>query len=152
MALAMDRVLDVQFTVRTKRGDETLFTTVRNVRVQADDVDLNTNPVIDVLQVDGEADGGVARPGGEVMLHLEVAPESLQTFTRSNGEMDPEEAQVSWYATSGEFDSTFSFGAVVENRLVLPANLDGDGVHLFVGLRDGRGGFTFVERMLPLAP
>ena len=34
MAMAMGRVLDVQFTVRTKRGEDTLFTTVRTVRVQ----------------------------------------------------------------------------------------------------------------------
>ncbi len=152
MAMAMDRVLDVQFTVRTKRGDQTLFTTVRNVRVQAGAQELNTNPVIEFLGVDGDGEGGMARPGAELALRLEVESASLQSFTRANGQQDTEEGQVSWYATSGEFDATFTFGAVHENRLVLPADLAGDGVQVFVGLRDGRGGFTFAERVLPLAP
>ena len=152
MAMAMGRVLDVQFTVRTKRGEDTLFTTVRTVRVQADAQDLNTNPVIEFLGVDGDGEGGMVRPGAELALRLEVDPTSLQTFTRAIGQQDTEEGQVSWYATSGEFDATFTFGAVHENRLVLPADLGGDGVHIFVSLRDGRGGFAFAERVLPLAP
>jgi hypothetical protein len=151
MARSMDRVLQVQFTVRTQRGTETLFTTVRTVRVQSDAVDLNTNPVIASLGITGDDDGRVA-PGGVIDLRLEVAVDSLQSFTRSNGQTVIEEGQVSWYATSGDFDATFTFGALHENRLTLPANLMDDGVRVFVGLRDGRGGFAFAEQMLGLAP
>lgn len=152
MALAMDRVLDVQFTVESKQGEEVLFTTVRTVRVQADGQALNTNPVIESLAVDGVAEGDPVAPGAELIVRVDLAPESLQTFARANGEMETEEGQVSWYATAGEFDATFTFGTAHENRLVLPNDLEGEGIRLFVGARDGRGGFAFVERTLPLAP
>jgi len=122
------------------------------VRVQADDRDLNANPTIASLTVNGRQDGVTVAPGSAVELHLEVEPTSLQSFTRANGERATEEGQVSWYATAGGFDTTFSFGTSHQNRLTLPENLTGDGVRLFVGLRDGRGGFAFVQRELALGP
>lgn len=124
-------------------------------RVRLRDVDAaNQNPVLGLLQVDGFADESVpaVAPGAEVGLRVEFGEDTPETYEEPRtGRSLTERMVVNFYATAGELGPR-EFLADPSPDTSWTAPEVPQTVHLFVVVRDGRGGLTVRERTVLVSP
>jgi hypothetical protein len=146
----MRTFFDAQVTLATSWEDGSTMKTVKKIRVRLDDEPLNTNPIISNLQADQRSEPTSVEPGAKIELSVRVDLESLQSYTGTDGRVGDEEATLTWYSSAGEFDLPITFGVDHDTTLALPKVLDSDQVHVFVVVRDGRGGTAFESTTIPI--
>lgn len=132
--------------------------TLKRIRVADPGPDLNRNPRIETLRVNGvetaDAEIVTVRAGENVELSALAADGSQQTFTRrlpDGGQVTEQEPLVySWFTTDGRFDrggdaSSRTNGAL-PIRLQVPDLLRTPYVDVYAVLRDARGGIDWKRR------
>jgi hypothetical protein len=119
----------------------------------------NKNPVLAHLVANGaEVGPGTVLPAGQpVAFEVAWTPESREQFPvydlgRQSIVDHLEELTVSWYATAGDFDRDRTGRTEAETESSIgnswTAPLAAGPVHLWVVLRDNRGGLEFREYVL----
>ena len=141
---------DVQIKLDTRWSDGTEMTTYKSVRVRFDEVELNTNPDISDLLVDGLESPEPVAPGDTVRLTVSNDSSLLQRYEDGGGRTYDEELTLTWYSTAGEFASAVTFGEDLDAVLRLPSELIDDDIQVLVVARDGRGGTDYLSTVIPV--
>ena len=117
----------------------------------------NANPRIERFEVEGRLAGSGAIdvvPDSSLSLDVRALPEARETYVRSDGGEQREDARYSWWMTGESVESSVTYGddrGVSANRWRIPADAArSPHATIWVVLRDGRGGTDWASQPVRL--
>lgn len=151
---AFDLSKGVRLTIKLFSGREGAgyVDSVKEILVRDTDEPRNQNPGIVAFRIGGERAVRAVPTEEELLLEVETAPGSAQTYVDGEtGEEVEEELLYSWFTSGGDLDPERTFADRSATRLTAPD--DPQKLRLFVAVRDGRGGLAVAEHTVEvLAP
>lgn len=139
---------------------------IKRIRIADPQETPNRNPVLETVTINdqpfGETDEPRVKAGGTITLSASSTEDSVEVFQRvlPDGTVVEQSEQnvFSWYTRGGRFTQGLEYSSRTESGdpigLELPelGTLPDDRLHLWVVLRDARGGTDWARRTLQLVP
>lgn len=139
---------------------------IKRIRIAEPQETPNRNPVLEAVTIDGQPFGETDEPrvkaGGTITLSASSTEDSVEVFERvlPDGTVVEQSEQnvFSWYTRGGRFTQGLEYSSRTESGdpigLELPelGTQPDDRLHIWVVLRDARGGTDWAKRTLQLVP
>ncbi|HEY3351665.1 MAG TPA: hypothetical protein VGQ83_00320 [Polyangia bacterium] len=148
--------MDVMLHLVLTLADGTTRDAYKRIRLRdpAPGVTPNRNPGLTGVVLDGRtiADGDTvtAVPGAALALLPVLARDAIERYVDDTGAAATEELFISWFATAGDFEYIRSLPSVPDDRLTLPAALQGP-ITVWVIAHDNRYGASVLSFQITTA-